>query len=156
MSSISDYELIDHGIDGSQYFPGCCTSHTRFEHVATGHGDSFADAIADALDFASTGEYRIEAVEGKESEKTHDIDWDAFEAYMLRTEGLTEWPTEPSASAYIEDNLEDGDNLEEALEESELYYYVSIRFNIQRDLTKVELAKLEDECEQYKANYGYN
>ena len=48
--TISDYELIDHGIDNSQYFQGCGTCFTSFDNVVTGCGDNFAEALEDALD----------------------------------------------------------------------------------------------------------
>jgi hypothetical protein len=45
-----EYEIIDHGMEHSQYFQGCGTSHTRFTHVWTGIGDSAKEAYNDALD----------------------------------------------------------------------------------------------------------
>lgn len=47
---LKSYEIIDHGMDGSQYFPGCGTSYTKFTHVWTGAGDSNKEAYNDALD----------------------------------------------------------------------------------------------------------
>lgn len=47
---IKSYEIIDHGMDGSQYFQGCGTSYTKYTHVWTGAGDSSKEAYNDALD----------------------------------------------------------------------------------------------------------
>lgn len=48
--TVTDFEVLDHGEDGSQYFPGCGTAHSKFAHVATGVGDTGAEALADALE----------------------------------------------------------------------------------------------------------
>lgn len=45
-----EYEIINHGMEHSQYFQGCGTSFTRFTHVWTGIGDSSKEAYNDALD----------------------------------------------------------------------------------------------------------
>lgn len=45
-----EYQLIDHGIDHEQYFPGCGVSFTRYNHVVTGIGNTFTEALDDALD----------------------------------------------------------------------------------------------------------
>jgi len=47
---IGKFELVDHGIDGSQYFQGCGTTFTEYHHVVTGCGDNFAEALDDALE----------------------------------------------------------------------------------------------------------
>jgi len=47
-------ELIDHGITGSQYFQGCGTAFTQYDHVATGCGDNFAEALNDAVDMMAS------------------------------------------------------------------------------------------------------
>ncbi len=43
------YEILDHGMDHSQYFQGCGTAFTNFTHVWTGAGDSSKEAYNDAL-----------------------------------------------------------------------------------------------------------
>ena len=43
------FEIIDHGCDGEQYFPGCGVALTRFTDCATGIGDSAHEAGQDAL-----------------------------------------------------------------------------------------------------------
>lgn len=47
-------ELVDHGITGSQYFQGCGTAFTPYDHVATGCGDNFAEALNDAVDMMAS------------------------------------------------------------------------------------------------------
>lgn len=46
-----DYEIIDHGVQYSQYFQGCSTMFSNFDHVVTGYGDTYNDALDDALEF---------------------------------------------------------------------------------------------------------
>lgn len=46
---IKAYELIDHGMENSQYFQGCGTSCTKFTDVWTGIGDSSKEAYEDAV-----------------------------------------------------------------------------------------------------------
>lgn len=48
--NVSEFQVLDHGEDGSQYFPGCGTSFTHFSDVATGVGDTGAEALEDALE----------------------------------------------------------------------------------------------------------
>ena len=50
MKPINDFELINHGIDNSQYFRGCGISGTRFEDIATGYGNNPHEAVEDALE----------------------------------------------------------------------------------------------------------
>lgn len=47
---VIEYEIINHGMEHSQYFQGCGTSFTRFTHVWTGIGDSSKEAYNDALE----------------------------------------------------------------------------------------------------------
>ena len=44
------FQVIDHGIDHEQYFPGCGVAFTRYTDAATGIGDSPREAAEDALD----------------------------------------------------------------------------------------------------------
>lgn len=45
-----DLEIVDHGEDHAQYFPGCGVSGTRYSHVATGIGVTFGEALDDAIE----------------------------------------------------------------------------------------------------------
>ena len=97
--AITEYELLDHGIDNCQYFPGCGVSLTEFEDVATGCGDTPAEAINDALEQLAMS----------------DWDADSMEARILADEKWAALPELPSVYAEYGDDGED------------CYYYVSIR-----------------------------
>lgn len=102
---IGDFEIIDHGIEHSQYFQGCGTVFTPFTECATGIGDNFAQAIEDALDFIAQGD---------------DYDTDGMDARILEYLNAESLPTSPSVDQ--EDyHWQDDDDCE-------LYYYVSIRY----------------------------
>ena len=45
-----DYQIIDHGIEHSQYFQGCGTYGTEYSNVVTGIGDSAHNALEDCLE----------------------------------------------------------------------------------------------------------
>lgn len=50
MKTIEQIQIIDHGIEWSAFFQGCGTTFTKFDSVATGIGDTPAEAISDALE----------------------------------------------------------------------------------------------------------
>ena len=52
---ITDWDIIDHGIENSQYFQGCGTAFTNYENVVTGTGDNPQEALEDALESIATG-----------------------------------------------------------------------------------------------------
>lgn len=61
---ITDYEIIDHGIQHSQYFPGCGVAFTRFSHVVTGIGKTAFEAALDAIEqIHSLGDYDTDSIE---------------------------------------------------------------------------------------------
>jgi hypothetical protein len=97
---VTDYQLLDHGIDHAQYFQGCGTAFTDYDEVVTGAGSDFSEAIEQALEQLAMMDY----------------DADDIEARIKEDEDLKEWPTQPNTDEDHEEN-----------EESELYYYVSIR-----------------------------
>ena len=103
---ITDYQLIDHGIDHAQYFQGCGVSFTKYTMCVTGAGSNFKEAIEDCFEqIALTGKY--------DTEEFEKLVWDE-EGY----DDNADYPTEPNTNKYHEEN-----------ELSEMYYYVSIRFN---------------------------
>lgn len=59
-NKVRDFEGIDHGIDNPQYFQGCGTAFTSFEHVATGCGDNPREALEDALEQIAMGENNVD------------------------------------------------------------------------------------------------
>ncbi len=99
--AIAAFELIDHGIEHSQYFQGCGIAFTDYQDVATGIGDDPAEAIDDAL----------------ESLAQADWETDGMEQRIMAEMGIDELPHEPSVHDMTTDS--DGD--------CELHYHVSIR-----------------------------
>lgn len=105
-----EIEILNHGIEHSQYFQGCGTSFTRWQHVATGVGDTLIDALEDALEMALSG---VGAVE------------DDKELVRLVRESpeCAEW-SQDTGSAH--DDCVGSDQRDHA--ECELHYFVSIRW----------------------------
>ena len=58
---INAFEVIDHGIEHSQYFQGCGV--TSFEIVVTGIGDNPAEAIDDCLEQMAQAGFETEGME---------------------------------------------------------------------------------------------
>ncbi len=102
MKTIADFELVDHGIEHSQYFQGCGAYGTFFQHVVTGIGDNPAEAIDDCLEQIAMDDF-----------ETEDMD-----KRILEQESWKEMPLTPNT-----------DELHEENKESEMYYHVSIRWN---------------------------
>jgi hypothetical protein len=100
---VAEYELVDHGIDGAQYFQGCGVCYTKFDHVATGCGSNFAEAIDDVLDSI--------AQDGFDAENLQD------RIMVDENIGGAGFPTEPNTDEFHKED-----------EDSEMYYYVSIRW----------------------------
>jgi hypothetical protein len=50
-----EFEIVDHGCDGEQYFPGCGVAFTSFDGCVTGIGDSAREAAEDACEVLSQG-----------------------------------------------------------------------------------------------------
>ncbi len=100
MRNIGEFELIDHGMEHSQYFQGCGVAFTDFENVVTGIGDNPADAIDDCLEQVAQAGFDTEGMESR----------------LLKQEGWEALPTTPDRQA-IYGSIED------------IYYHVSIRWN---------------------------
>ena len=99
---IGAFEIVDHGIDHSQYFPGCGVAFTNFDYVVTGIGDNPAEAIDDCLEQI--------AMEG--------FDVEGMEARIIEQEGWDALPDYPSVSGEFGCD-----------ETGEAHYFVSIRWN---------------------------
>lgn len=115
---VADYQLIDHGIDGSQYFTGCGTAFTKYTHCVTGIGENPAEAIEDCLEQIACGD--------------GDVDTEELEARILSDEGWTEFPTSPSVAEQYpaEEPCGDCDQGIDTDYSNELHYHVSIRYNV--------------------------
>lgn len=97
---IGEYELIDHGIEHSQYFQGCGVAFTSYHHCATGIGSNFEDAYNDCCEMIA---------------QSHDVDLEGFDARVLRDVKRRTFPKRPAVTRKHSD---------------EHYYHVSIRFNL--------------------------
>jgi hypothetical protein len=61
---VTEFDVINHGIDYPDYFQGCGVSFTGFDDVVTGYGSSEAEAFDDALEqLASCGRWDIDGIE---------------------------------------------------------------------------------------------
>lgn len=99
---ITAYEVVDHGIDHCQYFPGCSAVFTEYADCAVGAGCNPAEALSEALEMLAN-------------------DYDANSNADLNEE-MAEAEREFGARDLIAEYCgEDYDG------ECELYYYVSIR-----------------------------
>lgn len=105
---VTSFEVVDHGIEHSQYFQGCGTSFTSYNHVATGIGSNFAEAYEDATEMMSQGE--------------ENINFDGFDARVLEEIGRKALPKRPQVTSKHSD---------------EHYYHVSIRYNLALDTTTI-------------------
>ena len=104
--NLTDYEIIRHGVDGSQYFQGCGTCYTSFDNVQTGIGRTEKEAFEDALECIATSESFADGTfERLEREADESEDWD--ERDVQEVIGASD----------------------EDMEDSECYWHVSIRYN---------------------------
>lgn len=101
MKMITDYEIVRHGIDNSQYFQGCGTAFTDFDEVATGIGDNPKEAAEDCLELLA------------------QMGWDVDSNKDL-IEEVNNLPIVPTITAEV--NEEGEDEYPE-----DCYYYLSIR-----------------------------
>lgn len=97
---IGEFQLVNHGIEHSQFFQGCGVSFTPFDNVATGIGDNPAEAIDDCLEQMAMNGWEVEGMETR----------------IKAQEGLEEIPLTPNAYELHGSN-------------SELHYHVSFRWN---------------------------
>lgn len=49
-----EFEIVQHGLEGDQYFQGCGVSGTDYENVVTGCGNSEQEALIDAIEMMAT------------------------------------------------------------------------------------------------------
>ena len=72
-TKVADFEVIDHGIEGSQYFQGCGVAFSKFSDVVTGCGNDFAEAFDDALE--SLAQNGLDAEDLEDRERADRTDW---------------------------------------------------------------------------------
>ena len=112
---VAYFDVISHGIDAEQYFQGCGSG--SYDDVATGIGDSFAEAFDDALDQLAMGS---------------NFDVSDIEELFLQESGAECLADIRSDDVHAECHTPDTCNAEdceecEDHEECQLHYYVSIR-----------------------------
>jgi len=56
---VTDYELLDCGIEHSQYFQGVGTAFSKFDYAYVGVGDDYGEAINDALEQAACSGHEV-------------------------------------------------------------------------------------------------
>jgi hypothetical protein len=103
---IGDYEIIDHDIEHSDYFPGCGTFRTNYDHVDTGIGANFAEAYDDCCEMIA---------------QRRDIDsgfWEEFDKRVLKDIRRSAFPKRPAVGARHNESC---------------YYHVSIRYNLKEN-----------------------
>lgn len=112
-----EIEVVDYGVDDHQYFQGHGCSHTEYEHCSLGAGDTFAEAIEDALEQACYCEgFDFEAARAAIREQ-----------YPEAVGADGKWVATISAYAIAREEVEDDDDYDF---ECNLYYYVGLRWNI--------------------------
>lgn len=70
---ILEYQIVDHGVEHESYFQGCGVSHTCFDDVATGIGNSLREALEDAAESLAQQGYTISDDLEAEISKADDI-----------------------------------------------------------------------------------
>lgn len=56
---VASYEVIDHGIEHSQYFQGCGVAFTEYADCFTGCGNDASEALDDAIESACQCGYKF-------------------------------------------------------------------------------------------------
>ena len=62
---IKEFEIREQGKQNAQYYQGAGTSFTDWDHVAVGIGDSYSEALEDALDQLACSDYDIDDIENE-------------------------------------------------------------------------------------------
>src|SRR5947209_1066992 len=103
MRKIGAFEVVDHGIEHSQYFTGCGVAFTPYTDCATGIGDNPAGALEDLLETVAQQGFDVADLEPRILE---DLD-------------LSAMPESPSVSDDADGEDRDG---------CELFYHLSLRW----------------------------
>lgn len=115
------FEIVDHGIESSQYFQGCGTTFTDYTDVATGIGDDFKEALDDALESLAQAGWNVDIVVPDE-----DMGRDG-DSVSGRQE--QEYEQEKGWKDDEDDNDDDDDDegFDEMFDGDERHYHVSVR-----------------------------
>ena len=68
MKKPTSWDIVNHGVENSQYFQGCGLAHTQFKDVATGIGSSAAEAFGDALESLAQNGWDVSGIDGNFSD----------------------------------------------------------------------------------------
>lgn len=68
MKTITSFQIIDHGVQNSQYFQGCGIAHTTFTGVATGIGSTRREALEDALESLAQNDWETNSIKNELSD----------------------------------------------------------------------------------------
>ena len=82
MKRIEEYEIINHGVQHSDYFQGCGTKFTEFTDVATGAGNSEREALDDALEDLALADWDTESNADLQADYNRADDTDAVQAII--------------------------------------------------------------------------
>ncbi len=105
MKRIGKFEIIDHGIEHSQYFQGCGVALTSLKNVVTGIGDNPAEAIDDCLGQVAQAGFETEGM-------------------VSRIMAQKEWEAIPTTPNVLIDGV--GNFISDI---EELFYHISILWN---------------------------
>jgi hypothetical protein len=99
MKKVTEYQIVDHGFESPDYFQGCGTAYTEFDDVATGCGDTAKAAFDDALENLAQSDWDVSRIKNNIRSRM------TVRGYLRRLGGLTK----------------------QDIEDSEMWYYVSVR-----------------------------
>ena len=98
--AIDDHEIINFGVENSQYFRGLGTSHTNYDEAFVGIGDNAYEALDDALDSAAQAGWDTSSIKNNYNPNTPtEIPEDSEDTYHyigVRVKGLE--PFEPESA----------------------------------------------------------
>lgn len=64
---VTVWEIVDHGVDHAQYFPGQGVCNTEFTDVATGTGATYVEALDDTIEQLATGGWDVDLLAAAEA-----------------------------------------------------------------------------------------
>lgn len=118
--TITEYEVIDHGIDGASYFQGCGLAFTTFTDIATGAGDTFNEALDEALEQLAWQDWDVDGA-NLDSERVSDEQNETISASDIVRDACE------CVDCENKDGVIDCQGECDCAENSETYYYVSVR-----------------------------
>ncbi len=102
---ITDYQIVNHGIENEQYFQGCGVCFTKFEYVATGIGSSPCLALEDALEQAAQCGHDTENIVNDLSNETEELGDECYFYCSVRYNIIDETAEILNDCARIKENI---------------------------------------------------